>query len=107
MQDRVITGHGSTLRRPARTVLGDAAALVMSRPVQVGVSLLKTILPPDPLVVTRRTIGVANLPSALAGLRVLHMSDLHWHPGSELARMLPALAAQLPYDVAVFTGDFI
>src|SRR5438067_10298236 len=107
MQDTVVTGNGTTLIPHARTVLGSAAALVARRPVRVGVSILKAILPADRLVVTRRTIGVANLPSALAGLRVLHMSDLHWHPGSELARMLPALAAQLPYDVAVYTGDFI
>jgi predicted MPP superfamily phosphohydrolase len=107
MQDTVVTGNGTTLRPHARTVLGSAAALVARRPVRVGVSLLKAILPADRLVVTRRTIGVANLPCSLAGLRMLHMSDLHWHPGSELARLLPALAAQLTYDVAVYTGDFI
>jgi predicted MPP superfamily phosphohydrolase len=75
--------------------------------VRVGVSILKALLPADRLVVTHRTIAVANLPPSFAGLRVLHMSDLHWHPGSELARLLPALAAQLAYDVAVYTGDFI
>jgi predicted MPP superfamily phosphohydrolase len=107
MQDRVVTGNGTTLIPHARTVLGGAVALVARRPVRVGVSILKAILPADRLVVTRRTIGVANLPSSLAGLRVLHMSDLHWHPDSELARLLPALAAQLTYDVAVYTGDFI
>src|SRR5437764_2800651 len=107
MQDTVVTGNGTTLIPHARTVLGSAAALVARCPVRVGVSILKAILPADRLVVTRRTIGVANLPSSLAGLRVLHMSDWHWHPGSELARLLPALAAQLAYDVAVYTGDFI
>ena len=107
MQDTVVTGNGTTLIPHARTVLGSAAALVARRPVRVGVSILKAILPADRLVVTRRTIGVANLPSSLAGLRVLHMSDWHWHPGSELARLLPALAAQLTYDVAMYTGDFI
>jgi predicted MPP superfamily phosphohydrolase len=107
MEDTVVTGHGTTLIPHARTVLGGAAALVARCPVRVGVSLLKAILPADRLVVTRHTITVANLPSSLAGLRVLHMSDLHWHPGSELARLLPALAAQLAYDVAVYTGDFI
>src|SRR5437763_4761864 len=107
MQDTVVTGNGTTLIPHARAVLGSAAALVASRPVRAGVSILKAILPADRLVVTRRTIGVANLPCSLAGLRMLHMSDLHWHPGSELARLLPALAAQLRYDVAVYTGDFI
>jgi predicted MPP superfamily phosphohydrolase len=82
-------------------------ALFKGRAARAGVSLLKAILPPDHLEVTRRTIGLAGLPPALAGLRVLHVSDLHWHPGSELARMLPTLAAQLAYDVAVYTGDFI
>src|SRR5919197_5051306 len=107
MQDTVITGHGTRLLPRARTVLGAAAALITSRPLRVGVSMLKAILPAERLVVTHRTIAVANLPPALAGLRLLHMSDLHWHRGSELARLLPALAAQLSYDVAVYTGDFI
>src|SRR2546423_2190637 len=107
MEDTVVTGNGPTLIPHARTVLGGAAALVARRPVRVGVSILKALLPADRLVVTRRTIRVANLPCSLAGLRVLHMSDLHWHPGSELARLLPALAAQLTYDVAMYTGDFI
>ena len=107
MEDTVVTGHGTTWIPHARTVLGDAAALIVSRPVRVGVSMLKAILPADRLVVTRRTIAVDNLPPSFAGLRVLHMSDLHWHPGSELAQLLPALAAQLAYDVAVYTGDFI
>ena len=107
MEDTAVTGNGATLIRHVRTARGTVAALVASRPVRVGVSLLKAILPPDRIMVTRRTIGMANLPSSLAGLRVLHMSDLHWHPGSELARLLPAVAAQLAYDVAVYTGDFI
>src|SRR5215469_12625444 len=107
MEVRVVTGHGTTPLPQARTVLGSAAALVARRPARIGTSILKAILPADRLEVTRRTIAVANLPPALAGLRVLHMSDLHWHPGSELARLLPALAAQLAYDMAVYTGDFI
>ena len=107
MPDTLVTGHGTTLRPHARTVLRTVAALITSRPARVGVSLLKAILPAERVVVTRRTIAVANLPPALAGLRVLHMSDLHWHRGSELAQLLPALAAQLAYDVAVYTGDFI
>jgi predicted MPP superfamily phosphohydrolase len=107
MEDTAVTGHGTTLIPQARTVRDAAAALITSRPARVGVSILKAILPADRLVVTRRTIAVANLPPALAGLRLLHISDLHWHPGSELAQGLPALVARLAYDVAVYTGDFI
>jgi predicted MPP superfamily phosphohydrolase len=106
-QYEVVRGAGSRLTRRDRAISRPLKDLLSGRPARAGVSLLKAVLPPDHLEVTRRTIGVAGLPSALAGLRVLHVSDLHWHPGLELARMLPALAAQLAYDVAVYTGDFI
>jgi predicted MPP superfamily phosphohydrolase len=107
MRNELVRGPGRDPRRHDRAAARPLKGLFKGRAVRAGVSLLKAILPPDHLEVTRRTIRLSGLPPALEGLRVLHVSDLHWHPGSELARMLPALAARLAYDVAVYTGDFI
>ncbi len=49
-----------------------------------------------------------GLPVALAGLRILHISDLHagvpWPNEKAIARLLPAALAAVP-DLVLFTGD--
>jgi predicted MPP superfamily phosphohydrolase len=56
---------------------------------------------------TRYTIAVPGLAPQLDGLRVLHLSDLHLHGGAAPAEQVPALVAGVPYDLAVYTGDYI
>jgi predicted MPP superfamily phosphohydrolase len=55
----------------------------------------------------RRRVGVPGLPAALAGLRVLHLSDLHVGARHSGARHLRAAAAALPADLIVVTGDLV
>jgi predicted MPP superfamily phosphohydrolase len=52
-------------------------------------------------------VAVPHLPRRLDGLRVLHLSDLHLHPGSDLAWQVPELVASVPHDLVCYTGDFI
>src|SRR5207244_2535730 len=55
----------------------------------------------------RRRIAVPGLPPWLAGLRILHLSDLHVgapHCGAAHAR---AAAAALPADLIAITGDLV
>jgi uncharacterized protein len=52
------------------------------------------------------TLRCPLLPPELAGMRILHLSDLHMPPESRLAGRVPALVAGLRPDLCVFTGDF-
>ena len=78
-----------------------------SPPAQWAVNGLVRLLPAPHLVVTYQDVVVPGLPRGLEGLRILHVSDLHLAPGSELACELPDVAAGLPHDLAFYTGDFI
>ena len=55
----------------------------------------------------RRRVGVPGLPAPLAGLRVLHLSDLHVGARHSGARHIRAAAAALPADLIVVTGDLV
>ena len=72
-----------------------------------GIVLLCRIVPPPRVHLTRHDIAVPGLAPQLDGLRLLHLSDLHLHGGSELAEQVPALVAGVPHDLAVYTGDYI
>src|SRR5256886_11121150 len=82
-------------------------ALIDSAPAQIAVAALARTLPPPHVALTHYEVVVPGLPRGLEGLRVLHISDLHLRPGSELAWQLPEVAAATPHDLAVYTGDFI
>ncbi|MBM4458605.1 MAG: metallophosphoesterase [Chloroflexi bacterium] len=58
------------------------------------------------LAVRQRSVAFPGLPPAFAGLRILHISDLHLdgYPGFG-GRIAAALAGQR-FDLAVLTGDF-
>jgi predicted MPP superfamily phosphohydrolase len=89
-------------------VLRVVARRVASSPVtRAGVSLVRTMMPPTRVHLTRYDVAVPGLPHHLDGLRILHLSDLHVHPGSDLAWQLPDLIASLAYDLLCYTGDFI
>lgn len=58
---------------------------------------------------TRLAIEIPSLPKALDGLKILQLSDLHFHSGIPdffLNKML-AKVKQLAPDLIVFTGDFL
>jgi predicted MPP superfamily phosphohydrolase len=74
---------------------------------RAGITLLKQVLPPPRVHLTQYQIAVPRLPRDLDGLRVLHLSDLHVHPGSDLAWQVPDLVAGVPHDLLCYTGDFI
>ncbi len=82
-----------------------------SRPVQwvtrLLVAVLSHLLPSPHLKLTYLEITVPGLSADLSGLKVLHISDLHFGAGSELASELPELVANVPHDLALYTGDFI
>lgn len=58
--------------------------------------------------VTRHVVAVPGLPPALAGLSVLHLSDLHLYDGLHpAARRTMELAAGLAPDLTIATGDLV
>lgn len=92
-------------RDPMITVA--ARAIADSPATRRGIALLTRLLPAPQVHLTRHDIVVPRLPRHLDGLRVLHLSDLHLHPGSDLAWQAPDIVAQTPHDVTCYTGDFI
>jgi uncharacterized protein len=54
-----------------------------------------------------RRVRVAGLPPALAGLRVLHLSDLHVGARHCGGRHVAAAGAALPADLVIVTGDLV
>jgi predicted MPP superfamily phosphohydrolase len=59
--------------------------------------------------VRRITLAVPNLPRALRGFRIAHLSDIHiglWSTQKELEAAMAAARAEKP-DLAVLTGDLV
>lgn len=82
-------------------------AALNALPIAALASALGRVLPAPHIAGTTATVRVRGLGRGLTGLRLLHVSDLHLRRGSELSLQLPAIAAGLVYDVALYTGDFI
>jgi hypothetical protein len=78
-----------------------------SAPVHAGLALMSHVMPRARVQLSRHEVIVPRLPARLDGLRVLHISDLHVHPGSEEVWQIAALAATTPHDLVCYTGDFI
>jgi len=57
-------------------------------------------------VVRHLRMAFADLPAALDGFRILHLTDLHIDGIDGLAAVLAELIAQLPVDLCVLTGDY-
>jgi predicted MPP superfamily phosphohydrolase len=66
-------------------------------------------LEPGWLAVERVTVSVPDLPAALDGLVVAHLSDLHWGPytGQRQVRAAVEAANALSADLVVLTGDYV
>jgi predicted MPP superfamily phosphohydrolase len=58
------------------------------------------------LTVRQHAIAVPDLPPALAGLRVLHLSDLHFDGFPGFGQHIARTIAGHPFDLAVITGDY-
>ena len=99
------SGHAHVSRR--RRTRKAIYAVLDSPPVRLGLWGLTRVMPPARVQLTSLEIAVPRLPRALDGLRLLHLSDLHVHPGSDLAWQLPELVASVEYDLLCYTGDFI
>jgi hypothetical protein len=62
---------------------------------------------PRRLRLARRRVPVPGLPAAFAGLRVLHLSDIHVGAPHCGAAHVRAAAAALPADLIAITGDLV
>lgn len=70
--------------------------------------VMETMLPDHPLI-HPVTLTLPHLPAALQGLRLAHLTDLHFtrmdsSPGQ---RLLESLMAQLEVDLVLLTGDYM
>ncbi len=55
----------------------------------------------------RRDITIPNLPEALEGFSILHISDLHGWKDAGLAQRIASLISGKEYSCVVFTGDML
>jgi predicted MPP superfamily phosphohydrolase len=64
---------------------------------------------PSWLTVERVVVSLQDLPPALEGLRIGHLSDLHWGPyiGQPEVRAAVEAANALAPDLVVLTGDYV
>lgn len=56
--------------------------------------------------VVHHRLPIRNLPAALVGLRLLHITDLHLDAHPDFPRILAERVSALKYDVCVLTGDY-
>src|SRR5258708_3289311 len=89
------------------------AALVVHQPNhQAGTYLpiaggIPALVGPRRLSLARRRIAVPGLPESFAGLRLLHLSDIHIGAPHCGAAHVRAAAAALPADLIAITGDLV
>ena len=102
-----VTPSATSGERGLRRATLIARAIADSQATQAGVRLMGRLLPPARVQLTSHEVVLARLPRHLDELRLLHLSDLHLHPGSELAWQVPDLLATVDYDLLCYTGDFI
>lgn len=74
-----------------------------------GIGIWPRYIEPHLLETTSLTLPLANLPSELDGLKILHFSDLHWTSSfsSLLQKKLIRKINALQPDFIFFTGDFL
>jgi len=104
-------------RRCARTGTTDLSRRVFLARVSAGSAALgsagtvvkATVIDPFDLRVVRYTVPIRNLPRALDGLRIAHLSD--WHVGLrvplEVLEGATRLALELKPDLIALTGDYV
>lgn len=60
----------------------------------------------EPVVVRQWDVATRNWPEGLSGLRIAHISDLHFTRWTRTLAHAKGLLETLPYDLLVVTGDF-
>jgi predicted MPP superfamily phosphohydrolase len=90
----------------------DVAAALRDRPAGSGLRAWLANAPGNQLFhveVAKREIALANLPPALDGLSILHLSDLHFNgtPGRAFFERAVELAVDLKPDLIALTGDIL
>lgn len=93
-------------------LLAKAAVALSTLPaVAVATAAYSVQIEPRWLRRRRLTIPVAGLPPYASGLRVLHISDIHYRPKtpitSSLLRRVKAWCDELEPDLVCLTGDFV
>lgn len=73
------------------------------------VGIWPRFIEPKLLKITRLPLQLANLPSTLEGIKILHFSDLHWRASFPLSfqKKITKKINALNPDLILFTGDFI
>jgi uncharacterized protein len=56
---------------------------------------------------TRQSLALPACPEAIAGLNILHLSDLHLSPGSKVGEIILPLIEQAEPEVIFITGDLL
>jgi predicted MPP superfamily phosphohydrolase len=58
-------------------------------------------------VLSKQSLPLPNCPETLAGLKILHLSDLHLYPGAKLSEIILSLTEQAEPEVIFITGDLL
>lgn len=104
----LIRGSNWTVQRLIRATLSIAGVLSLA-----GLVVAYYSHALEPRWLRRRLLSVplAHLPDHLCGLRILHLSDLHYRRGdpvsSGVIRRAAAWAAAMQPDIVCLTGDFV
>ncbi len=85
--------------------LWSSAALILGAAILW--SLGRRAAAPSAIRCRQRTIALHRLPPRYDGLRVLHVSDPHFHPRNDTRRAIIARAAAARPDVIAVTGDLV
>ena len=95
-----------TRRRLVRRSLGLLAGASVAGLTAVGFGTTWLWATPE---ITRLSVGIASLPSAFIGLRLVHLTDLHFGPRvpTSVIERAVDIANTLRGDAVVITGDFI
>src|SRR3990172_1032786 len=59
----------------------------------------------EPVVVRELNVSLAGLPNGLEGLRIAHVSDLHFRRWDRVTHAAQRLLLTLDYDLLAVTGD--
>ena len=60
----------------------------------------------SPVVVRTIEVALRDLPPAVAGMRIVHVSDFHFARWNRVAARAQEILLALDYDILVATGDF-
>ncbi len=64
-----------------------------------------TVVSSEPVVVQNLSVPIVDLPRALHGVRIAHISDLHFRRWDDVTRSAQELLLTLDYDLLAVTGD--